>query len=616
MYRLCFIFLLLFAIPDQFAAQQVGIEAEPSSDEQLAAQFYQAGDYEKAMVYYEKLYEKNPIALYYNYYLNCLINTSNFKKAEKLVKKQAGRNPFDLRFKVDMGRVYRAEGNEEKAKKEFDNAVNSISGGTSATTIIDLTNAFLGINESGYAIKALEKGRKELKGIYTFHIELAEVYAFRKEYPQMINEYLGLLEVSPAYKQQVQNLLQAKMDEDTEGKIAGLLKTDLIRRTQKDADKIVWAELLMWLYMQEKNFSGALIQAKAIDKRKELDGEDVMSLAATARQNGEYRVANDAYDYVIGLGKNGMNYYRAKMEKMNTRYEQVTSFPVPGQAELVALETEMNAALADLGKNNLTVPLIRSLAHLKAFYMNNTKGAIQLLEEANSLPGIKPVEQALCKLELGDILVLDGQIWEASLKYAQVEKDFKFETIGQEAKFRNAKVYFYAGDFEWAQAQLDVLKGATSKLISNDAMYLSLLITENLALDSNPEPLMWFAQADLMLFQNKYKEASNYLDSIDKDYTGHSLSDDVLFMRYRIAYKKQNWNEASGFLNQILEKYPADVLGDDAMYRLAELYDYKIGDQQKAMQYYQDLILKYPGSLFVVDARKRFRQLRGDKLSE
>jgi tetratricopeptide (TPR) repeat protein len=589
---------------------------QPSTDEQLAVQYYQAGDYEKAVVYYEKLYNKTPVGIYYNYYLNCLIFTKDFRKAEKVVKKQSARNPGDLRYHVDMGRVYRAEGNEDKAKKEFNTGIDGITSTTSANDVIDLSNAFLGISEMDYAISTLLKGRKELKGYYTFNMELAEIYAFKKDYTAMVNEYLDLLDVNANMQQSVRDNLQAKMDSDTQDQIQPILKAELIRRSQKDPNKIVWPEMLMWLYMQQKNFTAALVQAKAVDKRKHLDGGGVMDLAATARANQDYDAAESAYDYVISLGPESENFRRAKIEKINTRYERVTLGGTYTPADLLALETEMLATLTELGRDARSVTLMRTLAHLEAFYLFKTKDAVKLLEEAIALPGITAYQQAECKLELGDVLLLDGQIWEASLRYSQVEKAFKFEPIGQEAKYRNAKIAFYIGDFGWAQVQLNVLKGATSKLISNDAMYLSILITENLALDSNPVPLMMFARADLYLFQNRFDLAILELDSIDKDFPTHSLEDDVLFMRYKIAYKQQKWQEAAGYLQKIVATYSFDILGDDATYRLAELYDYKLNDKAAAMQYYQDLFLKFPGSLFADFARKRYRVLRGDKVTD
>lgn len=618
--HILFCFLLLSGMAVQNGFAQVNAETtarpDPTTDEQLAVQYYQSGDYEKAAVYYKKLYDKSPIALYYSYYLNCLLYTKDYKAAEKLVKRQGNRNGNDPKYKVDMGRVFREQGEADKAKKEFDAAVASIDGGTSANMVIELAEAFLGVGETDYAIQSYQQGRKMLKGIYSFNIELAEIYGLKKDYQSMVNEYLDLLEVQSSFRQQVQNNLQSRMDADPDDRIESILKAELIRRSQKDPDNLNWSEMLIWLYMQQKNFAGALVQAKAVDKRKKLEGERIIDLAATARANGDYEVAIEAYDYVIGLGSDKYLYRTARMEKINTRYEKVTVGGSYVQADLVALETEMNATLDELGRDSRTIPLIKTLAHLEAFYLFKTSTAISTLEQSLSYPGITPMQQAECKLELGDVLVLDGQVWEASLRYSQVEKAFKYEPVGQEAKYRNAKIAFYIGDFEWSQVQLNVLKGATSKLISNDAMYLSILITENLGLDSNPDPLNKFAQADLRLFQNRYDQAILYLDSIDKLYPTHEIEDDVLFMRYRIAARQQKWQEAAGYLRTIIEKYPTDILGDDATFRLAELYETKLNDKAAAMQYYQDLFTKYPGSLYAVDARKQFRKLRGDKVSE
>jgi len=210
------------------------------------------------------------------------------------------------------------------------------------------------------------------------------------------------------------------------------------------------------------------------------------------------------------------------------------------------------------------------------------------------------------------VLLLSGDIWEASLRYSQVEKAFKYDEIGQEAKFRNAKISYYTNDFKWAQAQLDVLKGATAKLISNDAMDLSLLISDALAIDSNEAPLILYAHADLLVFQNKDDEAIKTLDSIKTLYPNHALTDDVLFKKAQIALKHANYNDAAMFYESILKDHGHDILADDALFKLAELNENQFKNIEKAKELYQQLIEKYPGSLYVVEARKRFRKLRGD----
>jgi tetratricopeptide (TPR) repeat protein len=200
------------------------------------------------------------------------------------------------------------------------------------------------------------------------------------------------------------------------------------------------------------------------------------------------------------------------------------------------------------------------------------------------------------------------------LLYSQVDKDFKQDMLGEEARFRNAKLSYYNGDFKWAQGQLDVLKASTSELIANDALNLSVLIVENNPpADSNVTPLLMFARADLLEFQNKDEEAILILDSISVQFPQHPLMDDILMMRSQLAMKKQDFGEAAMHLQKIVTEYGEDVLADDAIYTLATINEEFFQNKDEAKRLYEQLILKYPGSTFVNQARKRYRILRGDK---
>ena len=259
--------------------------------------------------------------------------------------------------------------------------------------------------------------------------------------------------------------------------------------------------------------------------------------------------------------------------------------------------------------------LLKNLAHLQAFYMNKTDAAKMLLEEAIEMPQLSAATQAECKLELADVLLMTGDIGEASLRYSQVEKAFKYDAIGQEAKFRVAKISYYTGDFGWAQTQLDILKGATSKLISNDAMNLSLLISDALAIDTNEAPLELFALADLYTFRNMDDKAILLLDSLNRTFPNHALADEIIYKKAQIAMKHAHYDEAAAYYEELLKNYGEDILGDDALFKLAELNEDQFKNTEKAKELYQQLMEKYPDSLYVVEARKRFRRLRGDSIN-
>lgn len=602
--------IILFLLVFLFNITKICAQSTP--DEQLAAQYFQNREFDKALIYYEKLFNKKPIPLYYNYYLNCLIEIKDFKKAEKVIKKLIKQNPASLNYLVDLGNIYKLSSEPGKAKDQFQQAIKQV--GPNQEQVLRLGSAFMAIKEWDNAINAYQKGKKLLQGYYSFNFELADVYSAKGDLSSMINEYLDVLEIGESYLQNVQNALQINFGKEEDHKKNELIKNELLKRIQKSSDNSIFSELLIWIFIQQKDFDSAFNQAKALDKRNKENGSRIIALAQLAVSSQAYDIAIKAYQYIISKGNQNQNenYTFAKMELLEAMYKKNIETGHANQNDWLEMQKNYNETIAELGKNPITIPLLKDLAHLQAFYLFNTAAAIILLEEAIDIPQSSMLTKAQCKLELGDILLMTGEIWEASLKYSQVEKSFKHEIIGQEAKFRNAKIAYYTGDFKWAQAQLNVLKAATSKLIANDALELSLLITDNTGIDTNTTPLLMFAKADLLSLQNKNNQAILKLDSINILFPNHALADDILYKKAEIMVKENNIPEAANFLQNIINLYSSDVLGDNATFRLAELNEKQLHNKQKAMELYQDVLLKYPGSLFTVEARKRFRELRGD----
>lgn len=584
-----------------------------TSDEQLAAQYFQNKEYEKAAYYYEKLFEKNPIERYYQNLLTCWIETENFGKAEKLVKKQQKRNPYAISYTVDLGYVYKREGKKDDAKKVWDKAINDLA--PNQNQIFELANAFINRKEIDYALATYQKGRKILNGLYTFHFEIADIYAQKGDYTSMINEYLDVLLINENYIQQVQNSLLRIYQSAPEDKKNESLKTELLRRIQKYPDKKIFAEMLIWILMQEQDFNGALTHSIALDKRIKEDGARVFSLAHMAAGNKQYEAASKGYQYIIDKGKDNYYYTSAKIELLHVNFKKITEQAKYSKEELIQLEKNYVATLNELGKSANTASLMRDLAHLYAFYLHQTDKAIAILDEIVAMSRISPQLKAECKIDLADILLLENDVWEASLLYSQVEKDFKHDELGDKAKFRNARLSYFVGDFKWAQAQLDVLKGSTSKLIANDAMQLSLLISDNTTIDTNEVPLQIYARAELLTFQNKLDEAIKTLDTINQYFPGHSLADDILMSKARIYEKKQDYAKAFEMYENIYTGFADDIYGDDALFRMAEIQQFIFNNNDKARELYQKILTEFPGSIYVVESRKRIRQIRGDNVN-
>lgn len=598
------LFLIVFS---SFAVQ-----AQVDTDLQLAQHYYSSGDFDKAKIYYVKLFDKDPSKFNFLRYYECLIQTNDKKEAEKILKKQCSSNRNDLEYQVMLGQFYEENQEPEKAQKLYASLIDDLQ--TDPNSIISLFNAFKAKGRNDLALTTIEKGRKLLKGTYPLHFQFAELYGATGQKEKMIAEYLDLLDFHSSYASSIQSLLSRQIDFSAdESKEYDLLKNALLERIQKKPDVSVYSEMLVWLFIQKRNFSGALTQMQALDKRLNEQGRRVLDLGRICVENKEYETARKCFKYVTNLGTEQLYYYQAETALLNTRFLEVTTNRNYSKEELDVTLLEYKTTIDRIGKKRSSISLIIEMCHIQAFYANQAPDAISTLTQALTIQGLTDMQKSEVKMELADIHVLHGDIWEASLYYMQIETDFKFEPIGHEAKFKNARIFYYDGEFDFAQSQLSVLKESTSKLIANDALKLSILITDNFGLDSNYQAMTWFANGDLLVEQHRYEEAFVLYDSIIKTYPYHSLGDEILIRKSKAMQDQGKWTEAIAFLEELLKYNGEDILADDALFQLGDIYENHMNNKEKAAEYYKTLLFNFKGSLYSVEARKRFRTIRGDQ---
>ncbi|RLD83024.1 MAG: hypothetical protein DRJ10_04315 [Bacteroidetes bacterium] len=584
------------------------ITAQAQSKVQLAYEYLQSKEYQKAYVEFESLYKQTRSRNYLNYMIKCQIELKDYDQAEKMIKKQIRKNKQDLLNYIDLGNIYKLKKEESKAEQQYQYVIKNIP--ANRNMINRIGSSFLSKREFNYAETTYLKGRKLIS--YRFHYELANVYAYQRKSQELIDEYLDLLIEEPESQRTVTSYLQSRMNSNYDENFKYILKRSLIKRIQKNSGAYVYNDMLIWYYVQEKDFKNAVIQAKALDRRLKEGGRRLVELGGFAASNGMYETAKEAYQYVIKKNKASSYYRDAKLAYLNVLYTQVEKGQIKSQEQIENLEKQYLDAIEEFGRNYMTIGLIKDFAHLQAFYLNKSSEAISMLKSVIQLPDLKPLLKGACKIELADILLLQDNVWEATIEYAQAEKMNKGNAIGYEARFKRAKLAFYMGDFDWAQAQLDILKGSTSQLIANDAFYLSMLIKDNMGVDTTNSALKYFSRAEMYLEQNKEEQALQVLDTLENHYKSSSLIDDVLFLKAKIFEKQGNTDKTIDNLKKIEAAYAYDLLGDDAIYKLAEIYDYQKNNEEEAMKYYKKIIFDYPGSIYITESRKRFRILRGD----
>ncbi|MEQ1747018.1 MAG: tetratricopeptide repeat protein [Saprospiraceae bacterium] len=588
----------------------VGTLGAQTPNQQLANQYYQNGEYEKAAELYLQLMENDRglADYYFDSYFICLLNLQQYEEGEKALKKQIKKSPNSAKLYVLYGNLYERLEKPEEAAAQYDMAIAKMA--PDYASVRNLAKVFTDNAKFDLAIKTYERGGEIFKDAKRFAFDLAELYRRKGNTPKMVEHYLNNIEAEPARLLTVQTQLARSLNDADYAE----LQTQLYARLQTQ-DNPDFIELLAWTFVQRKDFKSALRQFKALDKRLGEPGQRVFKLAGDAEAARDYDAAIAAYEYIIQeKGAQNPFFFDSKRQAMNCRRRKITEGYDYTVQDLRTLETEYESFLTQHGPGRNTAHIVVQLADLEAYYINDLPKAIRLLNELSQQPGLNRSVVARAKINLADFYLMSGEIWESTLLYSQVDKEFREEILGQEARFKNAKLSYFNGDFEWSQAQFNVLKASTSKTISNDAIDLSVFIMDNLNSDTTTDAMAIYAAAEMLVYQNRFPEAFGLLDSLRANFPENTLQDDILYLQAQVFEKKRDYAKAAELYATVAEKFPEDIRADNSMYALAMLYEEKLNEVEKAMALYEKIFIDHSGSVFAVDARKRFRILRGDKL--
>ena len=605
------------------------------SEIRIANEYFLKGDKEKALAMYQSLARNtdNTQAIYNNYF-NLLLDLNKFKEAEDYVEKVLRKVDDRVSYRVDLGLVYVRSGDLPKADKYFKALIkNSL---TDVYRVKSISDYFAAHNLPDYAVLALQELRQSMGNPTVYTLEMANLYRMQGKRDEMVQEYLNYITQSPSNLNYVKNLLQLFLNKPDE---LESLERMLYEKVQQHPDSEVFSDLLIWVNLQQKNFYGAFIQARAYDKRFRKENSKTLEIAQIALNNKDYENADRSFSYVIKEFANTENYLPARLGLIRAREAKVKrSFPV-NRDSVRYLTKEYHLFIARYPDNANSYEAVLNEALLHAYYLDEKDSAINKITSLANHPRVPAYLKAKAKLEMGDIYLLKEEPWEATLLYSQVEKNQRDAPLGYEAKLRNAKLSYYKGDFRLAQEHLDILKQATTREIANDAMDLSMLIKENTAFDSTGAALKEFAAIELLLYQNKTPEALRKISDLknenepvvnltktpgktDSSKVGAvrrgggiqttSILDDVYWLEANLRMKQGEFEKSIVLLQKILDAYGDDILADDAYFLQGEIYERQMHNKEKAMEIYRTFLDKYPGSVYAAEARKRYRTLRGD----
>jgi tetratricopeptide (TPR) repeat protein len=608
MRRILIQLLFLIAFSNSFA--QIAIDQNQSKS-QLVSTYFRNNEFDKAAPLYLELFESTNMPYYFDNYISCLIGSKNYDEAEKAIKKQLRKNK-NPNLQITLGFVYNEKGEIEKANSIYNEVIKDLDRNMGA--IVSVANNFLNRHLYEFSEKTYLRGRELLPG-EMFRSNIATIYAYTRNYSRMMEEYLSLLKEDEFELPNIEGRLNSLIRYDFDNSLQTLVKKEVLRKTVEDPKTIVFNKLLIWIFIQEKNYSQALAHSISLDKRTKTEDADIFEFSIAASQNQLFDVALTGLNYLLNRIPFVKNLNEVKKEIVSVEYHKFISTPKSKRPSPDYLLSKFENLLTELGYSAQNAAFILEYAHFLSFYLNDIEKAFTVLEKAVSIPELNNMQRSLLKLELADLNVFDNNLWGATLLYAQIIDTNKENPIGDEAKLKKARLGYYLGDINWAKAQLDALKASTSKMIANDAMELSLLITTYYDLDTIDFPIQLFAKGDLLLYQNKEQQAIETFDSITTLYPGHALSDKIMMRKAAVKERNFEFEDAVSLYKTVVTEFASSTSADDALYKMAVILQDKLNQKEQAQELYKQLLLNYPSSIYTSDSRLRFRLLRGDKMS-
>jgi len=580
------------------------------TDLQLARQFAEQAELQKAAELFKKLSNRQEtfFEIYEDYQL-VLQQLEDTKAEEALIEKAyllAGKDPVYL---FDLAMFYDRAGDNKNADKTLTKALGALK--QNAYQIHTIARKLIDAQKYEWAKAVYLKGKQIFKSNEAFELELAHISGLQGDFNGMVTSFIQHAINYPGDLPEIINALQSATQSEEQ---SDLLEGELLRTVGKNKEAWPVIELLIWLYQKKDDYESALEQLRSLDLLKDEDGSRVMELARIALRQKDYRTAIKAYQYVVGKGKENPYYVTASLELITARKEQILQQKQYTREQVLGLKQAYLDFIAGYYNVYTSAAAQIELADLEARYLYELDSAIILLQKVLNNRDTPKDLLVRAKLALGDYYIMNNEHWESTLLYTQVEKEYKGTPTGEEAKFRNARLAYFKGDFDWALTQLKVIKGNTFELISNDAIELAVFISDNYNQDyeEDKQAMKTFSQVNLLSFQNKLEEADKLADMMLLTYTGHPIEDDIYYIKARIARQRQQYDNAVQYLTRITDDFSTSIMADDAAFQLAELYEYQFNDKSKAMEWYEKILLEYPDSTYTIDARKRYRRLRGD----
>jgi tetratricopeptide (TPR) repeat protein len=582
----------------------------------LGQQYEKYGEIEKAHQIYEKLYNKNPNHYdFFNSYRNILEYSKKYEDANSVIQNwlNTWQNDYTqlTNYGINLFRLGNEHGGNLKIQEALKMNLNNIQVYRSVADL--LLNA-------RYYDKALEVYFQARKiDPNSCIIEISSIYIFQERYEEAINEYLKLININGAQFSYVQSIIVSHFNnKDFLDKAATVIEAAL----KNNANNTSYYQLLTWIYNEQKRYDDSFNLYTRIEKIKNSGGADMYSFSDMAFREKYFEVASKGFKYIIDNYKNSpylqlarLGYaksfeeisnlkYTEQLNKSDKKYVLPLSEVIPFYSGSVQMYEDI---LKDFPKSPHSAEILFRIGEIKYKKYADLDGAINSFKEIINNYSNNPFNiNAL--LALSDVYFLQNKIQE-SAKYLDNVKVNSFAQQKQKdlANFKTAKLLYFDSKFDSTLSLLLELGKNFMSDYSNDAFLLMNFIQDN----KKNKLLPIFAKAEMLESQKKLSEAlALYNEIAFTNDENNSLADEAFLKMGLIQKQIFFFEEAQKSFSTIIDRFPESLLVDKVLFLLGELYQNDLKDKNKAILSHEKILIEFPNSMYLNEARKRLRSLK------
>jgi tetratricopeptide (TPR) repeat protein len=580
----------------------------------LAQSYEQKGDLNKAVEIVEALNKKDPSNIQYFNKLNSLyLQLKKYDESVLLINSRINITPQDISLYGLLGSTYYTAGDQTKAYSVWDDATEKFK--TNQMTFRIIANYAIEKRDFEKAIELLNRGKKLNNDPYLFSYDLGELYNITMQYRDAAEEYCSLIKSSPSQYAQIENKILSYSNKPN-----ALDETiEVVRKYQ--SDNVSFSYLLARLYIEKKDYSQAFDLYKEIDKKQSSNGNDLYSFAQFVFSDGEYLIASEVYKYLIDNYPNQQNIQLIKMgfaktqeallmekyKAQNPEWKPYYNSPQIAQSDVEPIISAYEDIIKTFQHSEVAVEANLRIGFL-SFHLRNDITAAQKYFKIITETYATSKFASLAFVELGTISLSQVNLIDAEKYFKSIEKLTRPNSEDKSyALYQLARIDAFNSDFREARTVLQSVLGNLRDNIANDAIEFSILL--NTAKDDSSN-LSLYCNAEFLAEQKRFSEAKNLYEKLSKNPQAFIFHSIAKLRAAEMLIADDDYNNAISDLKLIVDEGEKNIYSDKALYLQGQIYFYGLKDSAKAIECYENLLAKFPKSLYLDEARQNIMEIK------